>query len=198
MTVAYEETQLYLAVMKQAIVDLFAGSPSASNPKEGDLIRREALLFLTAPTGPWADMRSEIGLVIDRDPKEVRETIIAILDGGDMPYLGDVRATGVEKARALWAEQKAFEEAAHAERLRRRAERPKKPAPAEPTGGADKPRLPRIVRKAVPPPAPVALPPPPVTKSGRVKETRRAAKPWLCPPLDLAADGWLYGITATN
>jgi len=188
-TVAYEETQLYLAVMKQAIVDLFAGSPSASNPKEGDLIRREALLFLTAPTGPWADMRAEIGLVIDRDPKEVRETIIAILEGGDMPYLGDVRATGVEKARALWAEQKAFEEAAHAERLRRRAERPKREIPAlpPPTPKAQKPALALV--------APTPRPAPPMTKSGRVKETKRAAKPWLCPPRD-PADGWLYGIAS--
>ncbi len=188
-TVAYEEQQLYIAVMKQAIVDLFAGSPSASNPKEGDLIRREALLFLTAPTGPWADMRAEIGLVIDRDPKEVRETIIAILEGGDMPYLGDVRATGVEKARALWAEQKAFEEAAHAERLRRRAERPKREAPAlpPPTPAAQKPALALVV--------PTPRPAPPMTKSGRVKETKRAAKPWLCPPRD-PADDWLYGIAS--
>lgn len=188
-TVAYEEQQLYIAVMKQAIVDLFAGSPSASNPKEGDLIRREALLFLTAPTGPWADMRSEIGLVIDRDPKEVRETIIAILEGGDMPYLGDVRATGVEKARALWAEQKAFEEAAHAERLRRRAERPKREVPAlpPPTPQAQKPTLALV--------APTPRPAPPMTKSGRIKETKRAAKPWLCPPRD-PADDWLYGIAS--
>lgn len=188
-TVAYEEQQLYIAVMKQAIVDLFAGSPSASNPKEGDLIRREALLFLTAPTGPWADMRAEIGLVIDRDPKEVRETIIAILEGGDMPYLGDVRATGVEKARALWAEQKAFEEAAHAERLRRRAERPKREDPALP------PPTPAVQKPALALVAPAPRPAPPMTKSGRVKETKRAAKPWLCPPRD-PADDWLYGIAS--
>ncbi len=191
-TVAYEETQLYIAVMKQAIVDLFAGSPSASNPKEGDLIRREALLFLTAPTGPWADMRAEIGLVIDRDPKEVRETIIAILEGGDMPYLGDVRATGVEKARALWAEQKAFEEAAHAERLRRRAERPKRETPAlpppKPPAPKEKPTLALVA------PAP-QRPAPPMTKSGQIRETKRAAKPWLCPPRD-PADDWLYGIAS--
>ena len=188
-TVAYEEQQLYIAVMKQAIVDLFAGSPSASNPKEGDLIRREALLFLTAPTGPWADMRAEIGLVIDRDPKVVRETIIAILEGGDMPYLGDVRATGVDKARALWAEQKAFEEAAHAERLRRRAERPKREVPAlpPPTPATQKPTLALV--------APTPRPAPPMTKSGRIKETKRAAKPWLCPPRD-PADDWLYGIAS--
>lgn len=188
-TVAYEEQQLYIAVMKQAIVDLFAGSPSASNPKEGDLIRREALLFLTAPTGPWADMRAEIGLVIDRDPKEVRETIIAILEGGDMPYLGDVRATGVDKARALWAEQKAFEEAAHAERLRRRAERPKREVSAlpPPTPATQKPTLALV--------APTPRPAPPMTKSGRIKETKRAAKPWLCPPRD-PADDWLYGIAS--
>ncbi len=185
-TVAYEEQQLYIAVMKQAIVDLFAGSPSASNPKEGDLIRREALLFLTAPTGPWADMRAEIGLVIDRDPKEVRETIIAILEGGD------VRATGVEKARALWAEQKAFEEAAQAERLRRRAERPKREAPALPP---PKPPVPKqkptlaLVAPALQRPAP------PMTKSGQIRETKRAAKPWLCPPRD-PADDWLYGIAS--
>jgi len=188
-TVAYQEQQLYIAVMKQAIVDLFAGSPSASNPREGDLIRREALLFLTAPTGPWADMRAEIGLVIDRDPKEVRETIIAILEGGDMPYLGDVRATGVEKARALWVEQKAFEEAAHAERLRRRAERPKREVPAlpPPTPAAQKPALALV--------APAPRPAPPTTKSGRIKETKRAAKPWLCPSRD-PADDWLYGIAS--
>lgn len=194
------EQHLFHACMKQVIVDLFAGTPSSSSAREGDLIRREALLFLTSSTGPWAASRAEICLVIDRDPDEVRETIVAILDGGEMPYLGDVRATGVEKARALWAEQKAHEAAAHVEREKRRVSRPK-PVPAEPAQDDATPlRLPRIVRKVSPPPAPVAPPPPPppVTKSGRVKETRRAAKPWLCPPLDLEADGWLYGITSTT
>ena len=195
MTTAYEETQLYLAVMKQAVVDLFAGTPSSSNPKEGDLIRREALAFLTDASGPWANMRAEICLVIDRDPNEVRETITAILDGGDMPYLGDVRANGIDKARALWTDQKAYEAAAHAERLRRRAERPTKAAADEPA--PEQPRLPRIVTKKVAPsPAPATPPPPPpVTKSGRIRETKRAAKPWLCPPRD-PADDWLYGIAS--
>ena len=187
MTTAYEETQLYLAVMKQAVVDLFAGTPSSSNPKEGDLIRREALAFLTDASGPWANMRAEICLVIDRDPNEVRETITAILDGGDMPYLGDVRANGLDKARALWTDQKAFEAAAHAERLRRRAERPKREAPSlPPPASASIPATPAL---AAPPP------PPPVTKSGRIRETKRAAKPWLCPPRD-PADDWLYGIAS--
>lgn len=187
MTTAYEETQLYLAVIKQAVVDLFAGTPSSSNPKEGDLIRREALAFLTDASGPWANMRAEICLVIDRDPNEVRETITAILDGGDMPYLGDVRATGVEKARAMWTDQKAHEAAAHAERLRRRAERPKREAPALPPPAFAS--IPATPAPAAPPP------PPPVTKSGRIRETKRAAKPWLCPPRD-PADDWLYGIAS--
>ncbi len=195
-TVAYEETQLYHACAKQAVVDLFAGTPSSSGVREGDLIRREALLFLTSPSGPWADMRAEICLVIDRDPNELRETIVAILEGGDMPYLGDVRAMGVDKARALWAEQKAREAAAHVEREQRRAERPKRPE-ADETASAP-PRLPRIVTKKVaPPPEPVAPPPPArrVTKSGRVKETIKAAKPWLTPPR-APEDDWLYGISA--
>lgn len=181
---AYEETQLYIAVMKQAVVDLFAGTPSSSNPKEGDLIRREALAFLTDASGPWAAMRAEICLVIDRDPNEVRETITAILDGGDMPYLGDVRANGIDKARALWTDQKAFEAATHAARLRRRAERPKREAPALPPPAS-----------ASIPATPAPPPPPPVTKSGRIRETKRAAKPRLCPPRD-PADDWLYGIAS--
>lgn len=158
------EQHLYVAVMKQAVVDLFIGTPSSSNPREGDLIRRAALSFLTDASGPWAAMRAEICVDIDRDPDQVRDSIVAVLDGEDLPYLGDVRGNGLDKARAMWTEQKAREAEAQAERLRRKAENKQKAAP------------PADLTASVAP------------KTARIKESRKAAKPWLCPPL--APEDW--------
>lgn len=156
------EQHLFFAVMRQSLVDLFIGTPSSSNPQEGDLIRREALAFFTDATGGWARSRQHICTIIDRDHDAVRLSIIAILEGAELPYMGDVRGNGLEKARALWAEQKDREAAAQAERLRRAA--PKAVAP------------------------PVAHAAPVAPKMARIKESRKAAKPWLCPPL--APEDW--------
>lgn len=179
------EQHLYVAVMKQAVVDLFIGTPSSSNPREGDLIRRAALSFLTDASGPWAAMRAEICVDIDRDPDQVRDSIVAVLDGEDLPYLGDVRGNGLDKARAMWAEQKAREAAAQAERQRRKAEK-KAAAPK-----------PQIAAAPVAPAAPPPQPPPARSRNlGHIKETTKAAKPWLTPPRSPEDDFW-YGLASS-
>ena len=176
------EQHLYVAVMKQAVVDLFIGTPSSSNPHEGDLIRRDALAFLTDATGSWANMRAEICTVIDRDPDQVRDSIVAVFEGEDLPYLGDVRGNGLDKARAMWAEQTAREAAAQAERQRRKEEK---------KAAAPKPQIATApVAPAAPPPQP---PPARSRKLGHIKETTKAAKPWLTPPRSPEDDFW-YGL----
>lgn len=183
MVIAYAETQLYQAVLRQAVADLFTDS-AACGVEEAKRNRKEALLFLTNGSRPWAHMRAEVCLVIDRDPNTVRENIIAILEGADLPAYGQIRGQGLEKARALWAEHRPRKAAA--------------PAPAPPARPA-----PVIVRKPRPI-APVIVPKPvapqpakPKQTIGRVSASKKAAKPWLCPPRD-PADDWLYGIAAAE
>lgn len=123
---------------------------------------------------------------INRDPDDVREAIILALETGNLPDLGRVRGDNLEKTRALWRAKKAQEAVADAYRAQQAAKR-KPPAP--------KP-APIIVRKKPPSPAPCVTAAPtdlPATpKKRRIKETVKAAKPWLCPPL--APEDWAaYG-----
>jgi hypothetical protein len=180
-TVAYEETQLYQAVLRQAVADLFTDS-AAGGAEEAKRNRTEALLFLTNGSGPWAHMRAEVCLVIDRDPETVRENIIAILDGADLPAYGQIRGQGLEKARALWTEH-----------------RPRKAATPAPAPAARPApvivRKPRPIAPAIVPKPVASQPAKPEQARGKVITSKKAAKPWLCPPRD-PADDWLYGIAA--
>lgn len=187
------EQHLYLAVMRQAVADLVGGT--REDVRIADLVRKDAIAFFTDRVGPWADMRAEVCEAINRDPDDVREAIIEALEGGDLPHLGHVRGANIEKSRALWRAQKSQSALIEAYRARHEAKQ-KVPAPKPAPAIASKPtRLPRIV-KALPKPAPAPETPEvmPTTIPNRpVKETRRAAKPWLCPPRDPADDFW-YGL----
>lgn len=186
------EQHLYFAVMKQAVADLVGGTKE--EPHRAELVRKEAIAFFTDRVGPWADMRAEVCEAIDRDPDEVRAAIIEALDGGDLPYLGHMRGANIEKSRALWRAQKSQNALIEAYRAKHEAKQ-KVPAPKPAPDAASKSAsLPRIV-KALPETDPALAAPKamPTTPSRPIKETRRAAKPWLCPPRD-PADDWLYGI----
>jgi hypothetical protein len=172
------EQHLYLAVCRQAVVDLVGGT--REDPRQADLIRKDALSFFTDRDGPHAAMRAEVCEAINRDPDDVREAIILALETGNLPDLGRVRGDNLEKTRALWREKKKQEAMVEAFREQQAAKR-KPPAP--------KP-APVIIRRKRPTPAPIVAQAPP---KGPIKPTRRAAKPWLCPPRD-PADDWLYGI----
>lgn len=186
------EQHLYFAVMKQAVADLVGGTKE--EPHRAELVRKEAIAFFTDRIGPWADMRAEVCEAIDRDPDEVRAAIIEALDGGDLPHLGHMRGANIEKSRALWRAQKAQNALIEACRAKHEAKQ-KVPAPKPASDAASKStRLPRIVKVVPQPePTPSAPEPTPMPPKRPVKETRRAAKPWLCPPRD-PSDDWLYGI----
>ena len=185
------EQALYLAVMRLAVSDLVGGT--RDEPGRADLIRKDAIAFFTDSIGPWADMRAEVCEVIDRDPDEVRAAIIETLEGGDLPNLGHVRGQQIEKSRALWRAQKSQNALIEAHRAKHEAKLKSLAKPA-PVVASNPTRLPRIVR-ALPKPAspPPAKPMPPTSKTSRVKETRRADKPWKCPPRAPEEDFW-YGI----
>lgn len=95
------ETRLIHAIVQQAVLDLFAITPSGAAEK-GTAERRDALAFLTATQGTWAQRRAELCALIDFDPDLVRTEIVAILDGAE-PRIKVGR--GIDRARALWAEQ---------------------------------------------------------------------------------------------
>lgn len=164
--------------MKQAVADLVGGTKE--EPQRADLVRKEAIAFFTDRAGPWADMRAEVCEAIDRDPDEVRGAIIEVLEGGDLPHLGHMRGENIEKSRALWraqTSQNALIEAYRAKHVSKRPTSVPKPTPV-------------TIRRMRPTPVPVVAA---VQPKGLIKPTRRAAKPWLCPPRD-PADDWLYGI----
>lgn len=180
------EQHLYQAVMRQAVVDLVGGT--REDECGADLIRKDAIAFFTDRVGRWADVRAEVCEAIERDPDEVRAAIIIFLEGGALPDLGRVRAANFEKSRALWRNKKAQDAMADAHRAQQAAKR--KPAAPKPA--------PVIVRKKRPPPNTVPVAPEPSSeRRPLIKPTRRAAKPWLCPPRD-PADDWLYGIVTVG
>lgn len=181
------EQHLYLAVCRQAVVDLVGGT--REDPRQADLIRKDALSFFTDRDGPHAAMRAEVCEAINRDPDDVREAIILALETGNLPDLGRVRGDNLEKTRALWREKKKQEAMVEAFRAQQAAKRkPPAPKPA-PIIVRKKRPTPLAVVVADAPPMPLPIPP-----KGTIKPTRRAEKPWLCPPRD-PADDWLYGIT---
>lgn len=95
------ETHLIHAIVQQAVLDLFAITPAGASER-GIAERQEALAFLTATQGAWAQRRAELCAIIDLDPDLVRAEIVAILEGAE-PRIKVGR--GIDRARALWAEQ---------------------------------------------------------------------------------------------
>lgn len=166
------EQQLVLAIIKQSVVDLWIGTPVATNPEEASTARWEAMLFLTQERGGWQKRRDELCSLVDLDPDHIRRETISVLEGAPLPHYSDMRGNGIEMARALWAKEKARHAAANAARQRTRT-KPVRQIDEQPTE------------------RPANCPP----STSPVKETRRAAKPWLCPPRD-PADDWLYGIAS--
>lgn len=99
---------LYNAVLARAVTDLLAETAVALTDKD----RFEAMRFLTDAEGPWARSREDICTILDRDPDEVRASIIAILEGGVAPSVRgaggarrrELKPDSVARARALWLE----------------------------------------------------------------------------------------------
>lgn len=97
------EQHLVFAILAMAVVDLFGRA--SSDP--GGALRREAMAFLTASNGPWAQRRREECEYVSIDADELRRRVIAILEGKTALYqVTEKSLQGVAEARALWASQK--------------------------------------------------------------------------------------------
>lgn len=72
------------------------------------MAKREALSFLTAERGPWAQQRAHYCTLVGLDPDVLRSQIIRILEGDDRPlayYGGGKELSQTEDARAMWREK---------------------------------------------------------------------------------------------
>lgn len=125
------ETRLVHAIVQQAVLDLFAITPSGA-AEQGAAERRDALAFLTASQGAWAQRRAELCALIDLNPDDVRAEIVAVLEGAE-PRIKVGR--GIDRARALWAEQNT--RPSHLPRPSKPPKRPETPLPTRSTLTSD-------------------------------------------------------------
>lgn len=125
------ERRLIGSVILQAITDAFIPHTSFTTPVE----RWQAILFLTADSGPWAQSRCDLCDAIDFDSDVVRIWAVRVLEGapfssGDM--IRDPSAMTeakqrrndekVDAARRMWAEHKNVAIARKAEKFERQRE----------------------------------------------------------------------------
>ena len=103
------EHALIIAILGRAVLDLFGACP-ASNSDEAENARHEALVFLTASSGGWANRRRELCDVVGIDGDDMRDRVVQILEGASISLAAfDARNThtNVDKARQCWAHEKA-------------------------------------------------------------------------------------------
>lgn len=99
------ELRLVRAIIAQAVQDLF-GSPFVASGEDKTLIRRQALAFLTAPSGAHAKYRDELCELAGLDGSTLRKNTIEMLEGRrstDFFEGGKHNAETIAVARALWA-----------------------------------------------------------------------------------------------
>lgn len=97
------EEHLGFAILSRAVADLFIGDNYHGNNQ--DVIRREALVFLTDKDGQWAQSRADFCTLCGVDPSLLRDRVIDILEGRAPPDLGEARkAIKLDLAQRLWRE----------------------------------------------------------------------------------------------
>ena len=106
------EVDLILAILGRAIMDLFGSVHLAANPEEAAKARNEALVFLTRPGGAWARRRTELCDAVGIDGDDMRERVIRVLEGDTSALSAYDDMSQVERARKLWADEKAIPERA--------------------------------------------------------------------------------------
>ncbi len=113
------EVGLYRSVVTRAIMDLFGSLSLTSQQDEARAARDDALSFLTAETGGWAQSRNTICETCDIEPSILRSRVVAILEGRDPPDEARQSVfTNLDAARDLWAKKKT--ETARAQAARER------------------------------------------------------------------------------
>jgi len=103
------EELLIFSVLSRAILDLFGPVGLTSTDEEARQAKRDALLFLTKPTGAWAKRRNDLCDAIGFDGDNVRARVIQVLEGDSTAlatYDGRRELTQVAQARELWEREK--------------------------------------------------------------------------------------------
>ncbi|WP_170326783.1 hypothetical protein [Ruegeria arenilitoris] len=101
------EVGLYRSVVTRAIMDLFGSLSLTSQQDEARAARDDALSFLTAETGGWAQSRNTICEICDIEPSILRSRVVAILEGQDPPDEARQSVlTNLDAARDLWTKRK--------------------------------------------------------------------------------------------
>ena len=98
--------QLVYAIIAQAVQDLFGSPGSNLTASQCSNARRDALKFLTASSGSWAQWRRTYCDLVGLDDEILRARIVAVLEGGDAPVLAygvGKNPAGLKEARDMWA-----------------------------------------------------------------------------------------------
>jgi hypothetical protein len=98
--------RLVMAILSQAVQDLFGSPHGASTKNQASLARHESLQFLTATSGQSAHWRRRYCSLVDLDPEILRARIIAILESDAPPSLAygvGQHPEGLAEARTMWA-----------------------------------------------------------------------------------------------
>lgn len=112
------ERRLIASVISRAVLDLFSKVMLTSNNDEAAVVKRDAMLFLTASGGPWAKRRRDLCVAVDMCPDKVRRNVIEVLEGRDVVLIDDRHAfNDIAAARAMWNDQARREQAAHEARV---------------------------------------------------------------------------------
>lgn len=128
---------LALAVIRQAVSDVFSKSLAGAADDAQGIERLRALRFLTAEHGVWADDRRFWCHLADVDPEALRRNIVDVLEGHrDIKLPNEqiaYRLNGHDLARALWAREKEPVATTERPRVRSVSQPPPRPfAPEQP------------------------------------------------------------------
>ena len=131
-------SQLAAAVVLNALMDLVNVGTDNESPDARELVKTEAMSFLTDRSSTWSESREMWCLAANVDPDLLRERVVAFLEGDDalavsLPISNSTagkraRLVGIQQARDMWEKRKADERARR--RVPTKAARPTPPKQA--------------------------------------------------------------------
>lgn len=147
--------KLATAVLLNALFDLFNSALNTASPGARDLVKSEAISFLTDQHNTWAESREFWCLAANVDPDLLRARVVAFLEGDDrlveaVPVPKSqagkkARKAGIQQVRDIWSDRKAHRPPERSQRPAE-AKRPTRPSIPFPRVSAAKPEASKVVK----------------------------------------------------
>lgn len=135
-------SQLAAAVVLNALLDLVNSGLNTATPNTREIVKLEAISFLTDQHNTWAESREMWCLAANVDPDLLRARVVEFLEGNDnlpgcLPISNtksgkQARLDGIQEARDMWEERRGRRPAAE------------KPRVVKPDHVQPKPKLPQV------------------------------------------------------